>query len=147
MAATGVHSPNRKPRKACGGTCEYNIGDDSRQKIAEEETVDQGESAFGTAGVDDASGEGLNRLVQGAEAEVGDDGAGGKAEGIDEAKTEGSEEVRRAPRIRMKRSIRGMAAEKKRSAGVSGGGVEVIVVMRLKYLGAKALSSFVLTRR
>src|ERR1700726_2263413 len=39
----GGTQPKQKAPKGLRGTCEYNIGSDSRQKIAEEETSDEGE--------------------------------------------------------------------------------------------------------
>ena len=39
--------PKQEAPKGLRGTCEYNIGNDSRQKITEEKAVDEGESAVG----------------------------------------------------------------------------------------------------
>jgi hypothetical protein len=68
-------------------TCEYNIRNESCQKIAKEKTVDEGESALGLVGFDDPGSKRMHSFIQGAEAQVGDEGARGEADCGDQAES------------------------------------------------------------
>src|SRR6266496_1424323 len=56
--------PKQESPKGLRRTCEYNIGGDSRQKVAQKEARNQRESMFGPVCIDNAAGQSLHRLVE-----------------------------------------------------------------------------------